>query len=76
MDVHEGGIHAEGLQGSVQQVVGAAVNGILGNDMVARPGYSLDSIGDGRRAGGYRQGRPRRFPGRRAGSPAPLEWSW
>lgn len=33
MDVHEGGIHAEGLQGSVQQVVGAAVNGILGNDM-------------------------------------------
>ena len=42
MDVHEGGIHAEGLQGSVQQVVGAAVNGILGNDMVARPGYSLD----------------------------------
>ena len=38
VDVHEGGGDAEAGQGVGQQVVAAAVNGLLGDDVVARSG--------------------------------------
>ena len=40
-----------------QQVVGAAVDGLGGHDMLAGLGQGLEGVGDGRCAGGHRQGR-------------------
>ena len=55
--VHEGGRHAELGQGVGQQVMGAAVDGLLGHDMVPRLGQGLYCIRDSRRAGGRGKGR-------------------
>ena len=54
--VHKGGGDPEGGQGVGQQVIGAAVDGLLGHDVVPRLGQGLDGIGDGGGAGGHRQG--------------------
>ena len=55
--IHKGGGHAELGQGMGEQVVAAAVDGLLGHDVVPRLGQSLDGVGDGSRAGGQGQGR-------------------
>ena len=39
-----------------QQVVGAAVDVLGGNDVVAAQGHVLDGVGDGRGAGSHAQG--------------------
>ena len=44
-----------GRQGLVQQVIGTAVNGLLGNDVLARVGKGQDGIGDCCRAGSNSQ---------------------
>ena len=44
--VHKGGSNPEGGQGVGQQVMGAAVDGLLGHDVVPRLGQGLDGIGD------------------------------
>ena len=62
--VDEGGLHPEVGQGLAQQVVAAAVDGLLGHDVVALLGQGLDGVGDGRRAGGHRQGRGAALQGR------------
>ena len=54
--VDKGRGHAELGQGVGQQVVAAAVDGLLGHDVVSRLGQGLDGVGDGCRAGGQRQG--------------------
>ena len=54
--VHEGGGHAVVHQGVGQQVVGAAVDVLGGNDVVAAQGHVLDGVGDGRGAGSHAQG--------------------
>ena len=51
MCIHEGGGDAELGQGVLQQVVAAAVDGLLGHDVVAGLRQRLDGVGDGRRAG-------------------------
>ena len=50
--VHKGGGDPELGQGVGQKVIAAAVNGLLGYDMLPRLGQSLDGVSDGRRAGG------------------------
>ena len=55
--VDKGGGDAEGRQGVGQQVEAAAVDGLLGHDVVPCLGQSLNGVGDGRRAGGSGQGR-------------------
>ena len=55
--VHKGGLHPELGQGVGQQVVTAAVDGLLGHDVIPRLGQRLDGIGDRRGAGGQRQRR-------------------
>ena len=51
MCIHEGGGDAELGQGVLQQVVAAAIDGLLGHDVVAGLRQRLDGVGDGRRAG-------------------------
>jgi len=51
MCIHEGGGDAELGQGVLQQVIAAAVDGLLGHDVVAGLRQRLDGVGDGRRAG-------------------------
>ena len=55
MGVDKGSSHAELGQGVGQQVEAAAVDGLLGHDVVARLGQGLDGVGNGRRAGGQGQ---------------------
>ena len=64
--VHKGGGDPELGQGVGQKVIAAAVNGLLGYDMLPRLGQSLDGVSDGRRAGGQRQGRHAALQGRHA----------
>ena len=40
-----------------QQVVGAAIDGLRGHDVLAGAGKGLEGVADGRRAAGHRQGR-------------------
>ena len=50
--VNEGGLDAELGERVLEQVVGAAVDGLLGHDVVAGLGERLDGVGDGGGAGG------------------------
>ena len=50
MYVHEAGLYAVERQGVTEQVRGTAVDGLLGDDVLALPGQRLDRVGDGRRA--------------------------
>ena len=54
--IHKGGGHAESGQGVLQQVGGAAVDGLLGNDVAAVLGQGLDGVVDGGGAGSHSQG--------------------
>ena len=56
VSVDKGGGHTVLRQGVGQQVVAAAVDGLLGHDVVSGLGQGLDGVGDGRRAGGQGQG--------------------
>ena len=40
-----------------KKIAGAAVDGLLGHDMLPVPGKGLQGVGDGSRAGGHRQTR-------------------
>ena len=51
VDIHEGGIHAEGAKGVLQQVVGTAIDGALGHHMVAFAGEGRNGVGKGCRTG-------------------------
>ena len=53
--IDEGRLDAEGGQGVLQQVGGAAVDGFLGDDVAAVLGQSLDGVVDGSCAGGHCQ---------------------
>ena len=53
--VYKGGGHAEVGQGVLQQVIAAAVDGLLGYDVTAVGGQGLDGIGDGGGTGGHGQ---------------------
>ena len=55
--IHEGGPDAVLGQSVGQQVVAAAIDGLLRHNMIPRLGQCLDSIGDCRRAGGGGQRR-------------------
>ena len=55
VDVDEGGLDAVERQGVGQQVIRAAVDGLLGHDMFPGGGQRLDGVGDGRCAGGQSQ---------------------
>ena len=56
MGVDEGRFNAEGRQGVLQQIGGAAVDGLLGDDMAAVLGQRLDGVVDGSCTGGNGQG--------------------
>ena len=58
--VHEGALDAERRQRVGQQVVGAAVDGLLGHDMAATLGQRLQRVGDGSRS--RRRGQRRNAP--------------
>ena len=64
--VHKGGLHAVGGEGVGQQVVAAAVDGLLRHDVVPALGQGLDGVGDRRRAGGHGQGPRAALQGRQA----------
>ena len=51
MGVHKGRGHAEGGQGVGQQIVAAAVDGLLGDNVVTGLGQGLNGVADGGRAG-------------------------
>ena len=55
MGVDEGGGGAVLGQGVGQQVIAAAVDGLLGHNVVARLSQGLNGVGDGGSAGGSRQ---------------------
>ena len=55
--VHKSGLHSKLGQGVGQQVVTAAIDGLLGHNVIPRLGQRLDGIGDRRSAGGQRQRR-------------------
>ena len=57
MGVHKGSRYAELGQGVGQQIVTAAVDGLLGHDVVSGLSQGLNGVGDGRRSGGGGQGR-------------------
>ena len=57
MGVHKGGSDSVLGQGVSQQIVAAAVDGLLGNDVIACLCQSLNGVGDGCRAGGGGQRR-------------------
>ena len=50
--VDESGGHAERRQGMGQQIVAAAVDGLLSHDVIACLGQGLNGVADGSRAGG------------------------
>ena len=52
MDVHKGGVDAEGGQCVGQQIVAAAVDGLLGDDVFAFLGERFDGVSNRRRSGG------------------------
>ena len=54
--VHKGGVYAPGLERVRQQIVGAAVEGFFGHDVVASFGQILQGIGNGCCAAGRGQG--------------------
>lgn len=56
MGVDKGRLNAEGRQGVLQQIGGAAVDGLLGDDMAAVLGQRLDGVVDGSCTGGNGQG--------------------
>ena len=64
MGIHKGGLHPVLGQGMAQQVEAAAVDGLLGHDMAAVCRQGLNRIGNGRGAGGYRQGGAAALQGR------------
>ena len=64
--IHKGGAHAKLGQSVGQKVVGAAVDGLLGDDVVPLLGQSLDGIGDSGGAGGHGQGGHAALQGRNA----------
>ena len=64
--VHKGGGHAEVGQGVLQQVIAAAVDGLLGYDVTAVGGQGLDGIGDGGGTGGHGQSGHAALQGRNA----------
>ena len=53
--VHKGGLYSELGQGVCQQVIAAAIDGLLRHNVIPRLGQSLDGVGDGRRARGQCQ---------------------
>ena len=53
--VHKSGRYTELGQGVGQQIVAAAVDGLLRHDVIPRLGQSLDSVSNRRRAGSQRQ---------------------
>ena len=55
--VHKGGLYSELGQGVCQQVIAAAIDGLLRHNVIPRLGQGLDGVGDGRRARGQRQRR-------------------
>ena len=55
--IHKGGGNAELGQGVGQQVIAAAVDGLLGDNVIARLSQSLNGVGDSRRTGSQSQGR-------------------
>ena len=61
--VHKGGLYAVLGQGVGQQVVAAAVDGLLGHDVIPRLSKGLDGIGNSRRARGHGQRRYAPFQG-------------
>ena len=61
MDVHEIGGNAEAGQGVGEQVVAAAVDGLLGDKVAAVLTQRFQHVGNGRRAGGQRQRRHAAF---------------
>ena len=61
--IHEGGLHAVLGQRVLQQVEASAVDRLLGHDVAAVRRQGFDRVGDGRRAGGHRQGRASAFQG-------------
>ena len=61
VDVHEIGGNAEAGQGVGEQVVAAAVNGLLGDKVAAVLTQRFQHVGNGRRAGGQRQRRNAAF---------------
>ena len=64
--IHEARLDAELRQRVGEQVVGAAVEFLGGNDVVAGPRQVHHRVGDGRRAGGQRQRRDAAFQRRHA----------
>ena len=61
VDVHEIGGNAEAGQGVGEQVVAAAVDGLLGDKVAAVLTQRFQHVGNGRRAGGQRQRRHAAF---------------
>lgn len=55
VDVHKAGGDAVEGQGVGQQVAGAAVDGLLGHDVLPLAGQGLEGVGDGGGAGGHGQ---------------------
>ena len=55
VDIHKGGLHAAGGQGVGEEVVGTAVDGLLGHDVVAHMGQGLEGVCNGGCAGGSGQ---------------------
>ena len=53
--VHKGGTYAEGGQRVGQQIVAAAIDGLLGHDVITGLSKSLNGVADGSRAGGGSQ---------------------
>ena len=64
--VHKGGFHPELGQCMSQQVIAAAIDGLLGHNVTAGLGQGLDRIADGRCARGSGQGCHAAFQGRNA----------
>ena len=63
MGVDKGGGDAKLGQGVLQQVVAAAVDGLLGHDVITGLCQSLDGVGDGSGTGSGRQSRHAAFQG-------------
>ena len=74
--VHKGGGDAVLGQGVGQQVVGAAVDGLLGHDVLAVPGQGLNGVGDGGGTGGHGQRSHAALQGGDALLQARPGWSW
>ena len=55
MGIDEGGLDAVLAQGVLQQVIAAAVDGLLGHDVVAGLGQRLNGVADGGCAGSHSQ---------------------